>query len=124
MGIEENVKVTKAFNEAMELIFAVAQELPREAPTQTAYYKKVRDKLIERYPLPEKPAESNPFKPMTDEESIIFGEQLMPFGQFKGSRVDDATQNYLRYLVDDDSNSKFINQLGRYLASDRVKREK
>ena len=68
---------------------------------------------------PEDPDNKPPLIKMTDEESKRFGRQLIPFGEFAGTRVDDVELERLVWY----SEQTFIDKLRRYLNSDRIERE-
>jgi len=57
--------------------------------------------------------------PMSDQETKAFGSERMPFGEFAGKRIDDIPLDRLRWYAD----QIFIDELRRYLESDRVKGE-
>lgn len=58
--------------------------------------------------------------PMTDKEARLFGQHtLMPFGEFSGRKVDEVPINRLEWYAEQD----FVDQLRRYLASDRIRSE-
>ena len=59
-------------------------------------------------------------EPMTDEEAKWFGNERMPYGEFKGMRIDDIALERLAWYAD----QKFQGQLRRYLASRRIKAER
>jgi uncharacterized protein (DUF3820 family) len=53
---------------------------------------------------------------MTDQEARLFGDTRMPFGEFKGIRIDDVELGRLEWYAD----QPFQKQLRRYLNSRRV----
>jgi uncharacterized protein (DUF3820 family) len=55
--------------------------------------------------------------PMTDEQANIFGMSKMPFGEFKGWQVCQVPMDRLEWYSD----SKFQQQLVRYLNSPKIK---
>jgi hypothetical protein len=59
-------------------------------------------------------------KPMDDVESRQFGNQIMEFGKYKGTRIDDVPMDWLEWYSDQGFQSK----LKSYLASDRVRIER
>jgi len=56
---------------------------------------------------------------MTNEEAKVFGNSRMPFGEYKGMRVDDVRSDWLVWLAD----QTFQEDLRRYLNSDRFRSE-
>ena len=56
---------------------------------------------------------------MTDDQSRQFGSTSMPFGQYRGTRVDEVPLDYLSWIADD----QFLRDLPRYLRSRRVQME-
>ena len=56
---------------------------------------------------------------MTDLEARRFGNELIPFGEFQGKRIDEVPLDRLVWYAD----QTLTNDLRRYLASDRVKVE-
>jgi len=58
--------------------------------------------------------------PMTDAEAKLFGSQSMPFGEFAGMKIDNVPLPRLEWYAEQD----FVDQLRRYMQSNRVKQER
>ncbi len=57
-------------------------------------------------------------KPMSDQESKSFGNEIMKFGSYEGTRIDNIPLDYLAWLHD--ASKLFVHQVGRYLISQRI----
>jgi hypothetical protein len=60
-------------------------------------------------------------EPMSEEEAKAFGQTLIPYGQYKGDKVDSIDLRYLIWLAD--QTDEFRKELRRYIASKRTQRE-
>ena len=56
---------------------------------------------------------------MSKEESNLFGNQLMPYGEYRDKRVDEVPLDRLRWYAD----QTFVDDLRMYLESERIKSE-
>ena len=79
-----------------------------------AFWDEIRKSLPQSTPV----ALSN--QPMTDEQARVFGLSPMPFGEFKGWPVHNVPLDRLEWYSD----SKFQQQLVRYLNSPKMKQER
>jgi hypothetical protein len=77
------------------------------------------DEILKLLPAP-KQAITSVSGPMTDVEARAFGLSKMPFGEFKGWPVDKVPLDRLEWYSD----SKFQEQLKRYLNNPRIKQER
>lgn len=77
--------------------------------------------LLDSYiKLPEKKIEELvPFKPMTIQQAKVFGNQLMPYGEFQGRRIDEVPLDRLQWYAD----QFFVDDLRRYLESRQIQKE-
>ncbi len=112
MGVEENIRQRAAAYEMLELIEATAEEF---TGSPERFYQVLRDEL--KLVLKEKPKPDR--SKMKDQESKAFGAQLIPFGEFRTRRVDDVPLERLQWYAD----QTFVDDLRRYLNSDRIKAE-
>ena len=70
-------------------------------------------------PKPTEKVEKTKKAPMTAMEAKRFGKRTIPFGQFVGKMIDDVPLERLQWYAD----QTFVDDLRRYLESDRVGRE-
>ena len=71
-------------------------------------------------PMPDKrKSKPKPVRPMTQQEARDFGSETVPFGKFNNVAVDSVPMDWLRWLAD----QTFVDDLRRYLESERVKSE-
>jgi hypothetical protein len=111
--IADRVKGRIAAKAVIELLRGECVGLSMDA--QEAYWGQIR--AVASPPAPEpKPA----FIPMTEEEAIAFGRQVMDYGKYKGEKLDDIPISYLLWLTED--GQKRVRETRRYLASERMQR--
>jgi hypothetical protein len=77
------------------------------------------DEIRKHLPLATQKEQKRPVS-MTDAESSRFGNEIMEFGKYKGTRIDDVPMDWLEWYSD----QGFQTRLRDYLASDRVKIER
>lgn len=77
----------------------------------------MEEELRQYFPQPA--IKENPVCKFTSAESRVFGKTRIPFGEFSGESVDSVNLTRLRWYGD----QTFIDNLRRYLASDRIQRE-
>jgi hypothetical protein len=70
-------------------------------------------------PKSEPPAKPQAVKPFTDVEATKFGKTPLPYGEFKGTPVDQTPLDRLEWYAD----QRFTDNLRRYLASRRIQTE-
>lgn len=117
MSVEENIQIRKAVDEIWQFILD-GEKLTIDA---NKYYEYLVARLKKERPdLFMEKETTSVFKPMTNEESRKFGNELMKFGKHKGKRVDEVPEDYLEWL---DAQPDFRMDLRRYLCSERVVHE-
>ncbi len=77
------------------------------------------DEIRKALPMQPRPKSKRELSAMSDLEAKRFGNELMPYGEFIGMRIDDIALDRLAWYAD----QKFQTQLRRYLASKRIKAE-
>jgi len=70
-------------------------------------------------PDPYKPRKQPSVRPMTLQEARNFGSSIVPFGKHNNVPVDSVPMDWLEWLAD----QTFVDDLRRYLESERVKSE-
>jgi len=78
---------------------------------------------IEKRCAPPRPTPRPGPPPMNDSESAAFGQVALPYGKHQGTKVDDVPLAYLEWMANPED-SDLVRSLRRYLASDRVRRER
>jgi hypothetical protein len=107
---------------AAELVGLIVSEL--EAADETGR-RIIANRIVEAIagwlpPQAQRPAAAST-KPMTDAESVRYGNERMRFGEFTGWRVEDVPLSYLSWLAD--ASRQTWSELHRYLRSPRIQRQ-
>lgn len=112
--IEHRVAASKSAKVIAELVIDEADALPE-------YFWEVLFKKLAQYvPVPEETVNKQlPFKPMTQQQAKLFGNQPMPYGQFQGKRIDEVPLDRLQWYAD----QSFTDDLRRYLTAERISGE-
>jgi uncharacterized protein (DUF3820 family) len=118
MSIEDNVAARKEAASLVLLAREVVGTFPQAA--HEAFWDELRKTAIEM--LPTAPKVVQAVMPMTYEEAGVFGKTLMPFGEYRGTAIDDIALHRLQWYVEQDD-SNFKRDLARYLASERIQQE-
>lgn len=114
ISIEANIAARLAAEQVAELADGEAENHGRRFWSELLRI--IRDRLPP--PLVQKKAS---VQMMSDQEAGLFGRtERVPFGEFVGKRVDDVPLERLQWYAD----QTFVDDLRRYLQSDRVKGER
>ncbi len=123
--IEARAKAREAARTWLEMAAEDAAGLP-SVDAQDAFWRALAAGAAgNATPEPAGPEEAA-WKPMTDAESRAWGQGFIPngFGKHGGERIDDVGLKYLDGLIDPPKPGSFLAELRRYLASERIKRER
>ena len=102
---------------AAGLVVEEAGRIPADA--RAAFWEELQKMLIFPQPLATAPARPA-VEPMTDRQARTFGLSLMPFGEFRGDKIDDVPLDRLEYYAEP---TPFVRMLRKYLASRRIQDE-
>lgn len=85
------------------------------------FWKELAKIVMAHVPDPRKRKRDKPksVSPMTQQEARDFGSVTVPFGKFNNVAVDNVPMDWLVWLAD----QTFVDDLRRYLESERVKSE-
>jgi hypothetical protein len=118
MNSEEEVAKNLSARLAAEQVASLADE---EAVVHgKRFWHQLAKIVCAHVPAPKDQFRSVHVEPMNDVEVLRFGKQLMPFGEFQGKRIDEVPLERLCWYAD----QKFVDQIRRYLASERIVRER
>lgn len=115
----EAIRRRQQAREAARLVVELAEEVVSGAEADCREI--VRGEILAALAAQHPPATAPAITPMRDEESRRFGRRLIPFGRYKGHRIDSAPLDYLLWLID--QNRQFIDDLRRYCLSPRIQAE-
>jgi hypothetical protein len=116
--IKRTIQQRKAAEAAHELAVTLEHEHEWRGDAKRFWEEVIRLAML-KLPMFEEKEEKKPEK-MTDREARDFGQnETMPFGEFAGMQVDAVPVDRLRWYAD----QFFVDDLRRYLESDRVKNE-
>ena len=121
-NVQGNIKAREAAGEVMEFVCDVANERKGTHRLFEVRFWSELLKLVERkFYRGDKPKvwEGTTVRKMTGPEARRFGDELIPFGEFRGKRIDEVPLDRLAWYAD----QTFVDDLRKYLASDRVKVE-
>lgn len=104
--IDANIQARHDAND----LFSLARQSPRCMEI-------LRDLILGE--LPATKPKATPTVPMTNEEAATFGRSLVPFGQFQGQPTGDVSLALLEWYAD----QRWVDDLRRYLANERVQAE-
>ena len=120
-NIQANVRARGAAEEAMEFACDVEAEWKGSHRLFEVRFWSELLKLVEKkFYRGDRPKETkDTAAKMTDLEARRFGNELIPFGEFRGKRIGEVPLDRLCWYAD----TVFVDDLRKYLASDRVKVE-
>ncbi|MFH1738368.1 MAG: hypothetical protein ABIH23_05125 [bacterium] len=115
--IKTRVDIRRSAVALVELILEEVRRIPdADGDTRGVFWDEIR-KVLPRISRQERVRLES--EVMTDQEARVFGNERMPFGEFKGMRIDDIELSRLTWYAD----QTFQKQLRRYLKSSRLRSE-
>jgi hypothetical protein len=117
--LKRHIHIRKAAETAYELALTLMHEnCSQKLKEQDRFWAELH-KLLEKHLEKEKSKSISKFIPMSDSASTEFGNQIMPYGEYKGMRIDEVPKDRLQWYAD----QTFTDDLRMYLESDRIKNE-
>jgi uncharacterized protein (DUF3820 family) len=107
---------------ARELAAIYIEMMNNEVSKQTdacvvaAFWDEIRKAVPKKQWVPEP---LPPIKPMSDADAKVFGNHIIGWGKWAGTRIDDIPLEYLEWVAE----QTFQGSLREYLASRRIKAE-
>lgn len=123
MSVSENMTVRDALDTVLGLAADEIELLLVSKEGCDRFWRVLAASAADRVSKKRRPAlpvpVGSPTRKLTDKQARSFGRTLVPFGEFAGKPVDDVPLERLHWYAD----QTFVDDLRRYLDSDRVGRE-
>lgn len=118
--LQHRIEGRKLAESHLELVVESAGELASDEARRSFWKAIVSGIPAEHVPRPEPQTAQKP-QPMNDVEARAFGDTTIPFGKFRGHRIDEVDLEYLLWLSE--QKDEFKESLRRYVRSERVQNE-
>lgn len=118
--LQHRIEGRKLAESHLELVSESAGELASDEARRSFWKAIVAGVPAEHLPQAEPQGAPRP-QPMNDAEARAFGDTVIPFGKFKGHRIDEVDLDYLLWLSE--QKDEFKESLRRYVRSERVQSE-
>lgn len=114
--LKQNIEAGKLAKDMFEFIISESKTL-KDIDQRKRFFDKMNRLMLKALSDGQK-SEVVCTKPMSDQESKSFGNEIMKFGSYEGTRIDNVPLDYLAWLHD--ASKLFVHQVGRYLISQRI----